>query len=474
MKTMGTTVNSKGFDKSVSSMQKHFTQFASLYGDNYDTYSDLIETQFKSETLQSRLNNLNDQGKLALQEEIIARTENIKNLGLSNDQIKMFNDKISELYDPHKANVAEKIKGAEISKSYLEQLAADSGSDALKAALPKLTEYLEFTKGASDEQIKKRQAEMGKEFQAVGAAQADLTQKQEKLADAGDVAAASVSQLPENLLRGLSGGTGENVATYGTAVYQAGQQQRNLTPEQISQGKMAAAEQAAGNVDLYTKTIKEARDIQQSYNAIMENSITKGLKGLAEGAGALALQFTNLGKVVESIAKVGLGGGGAASAGVAGAEGAVAGGAAAAGLGGGALASGALATGGVLAAGGVGYGLGSALNWGYGKISGAVGGEGSLGADIYDMFNPSTANANNTPINIPKHDMAQIAPTAPPEAAPVVSTQSHSDDPMLKETKKQTDLLTQIVHNTSASFKPAYNPAMYKSSPGEVANKING
>jgi hypothetical protein len=466
MKTMGNTVQSKKFDKSISSMQTHFTQFAALYGDNYDTYSDLIETQYKSETLQSRLNNLDDAGRLALQEEIIARTENIKNLGLSNDQIKMFNDKISELYDPHKVNVTEKIKGAEISKSYLEELAATSGNEALKAALPKLMDYLEYTKGASDEQIKKRQSEMGKEFETVGAAQADLTQQQEKLANEGKIGEASTVQMTPNILRNLGGGTGENVAAYGTALYQAQQQKRNLTPGQIEQGKQAAADQVAGNVDLYTQTIKEARDIQQSYNAIMENSITKGLKGLAEGVGALLLNFTKLGKVIETITKMGIGGGGAgAGAGVA--EGVAGGGAASLIPGVGntvkSFASKALP----FARGATGLGL--MLH-----SEGAGVAAGQPNSDEWTQDELTAMNKKQSKIAAPATDTATAAPTTPGETAPAVSTQSHTDDPLLKETKKQTDLLSQIVQNTTIAFKPTHNSAMYKSSPGEVANKING
>jgi len=464
MKTMGTTVNSKNFNKSMVGMQKHFTQFASLYGDSYDTYSDLIEAQYKSETLQTRLNGLDAAGRDALQEEIIQRTENNKNLGLSNEQIKEFNDKVSELYDPHKANLAEKVKGAEVSKSYLQQLAADSGDEALKAALPKLMEYLDYTKGATDDQIKAAQATMGKEFLAVGSAQASLTQKQAKVAGTmehpGDIMAAGAMQIPENLMRLMGGGTAENVATRGTAIYQAQAQGRNLTSGQIAQGKAEAADQVAGNVDMYVKSLKIARDIQQNYNAIMENSITKGLKGMVEGLGAVIL---NLGKFKDILGSIVSKGG--ASAG----------------------------------------GIGSMLEGFFGGAaakaipSGVAAGGTSLVSKIASKALPFARGATGlglllhsenlgAPAGQPGSDQWTPEEMAAMDKAPNVldanlkgsTTDAHKastaglgqSDNLLDETRKQTSLLTTIAQNTAIAYKAGVDKRMLKSSPSVVANNI--
>jgi hypothetical protein len=486
LKSIGITANSKGFTKSITGMQKHFSEFSALYGDSVDSFNDVIEVQMKSAGIQARLNNLDDVGRQKVQDEILARTENIKNLGLSNDQIKAFNQKLEDLYDPEKANVVEKVQSSEKTKAWLQMLAEQSGSEAMSAALPKLMEYAEATKGSTPQQLETMRSTMGPELKTIREAESMMTRRQESLAGAGEENEAMMVKQPTNIMRESAGGTAEDMEKFSGALVEATISHKNLTKAQIEQGKTIASNQLSGNVDDYVDGLKKARDVMQSYDAVMENSITKGLKGVAEGLGALLIKTTKLGTVFDALAKTGslLSGGGAASASAGAAE--LAGGAA----GGAALVKGAagVAEGAsfVSRAGAI---VSKALPFaraasGLGMLfhSEELGGKPGTPdsdqwtpAELAKMTPPKTDNVLTTSSTTATGQMIDTSSKSvpiPPGAPPATPTSAITGNPALDEMKKQTNILAMIAQNTMVTFKPPFNPDTYKASIGQVHGNL--
>ncbi len=482
LKTMGVTAkDTETFGSAMKKTQKEFTKFSYIYGDSYDQFADLMESQMMGTAIQTKLTGLNKIQAAQLRDEVMLRTENLKNLGMTNGQIKEFGDRVDAAFDPKKNEQHQKIIQAEMFKAQVSQLQQMQPENKdLQAATAALQQYAEMVEGgATPDQIEKFMSENVLAFKTYGAALDKNNQKQSALFNEGRKGDALMFQYAANQL-GTMGGTVADVAkSFGGTALLAAKKGLATTPEDAAKmGKKA--EDLTTNQDAYTKTVMFARDIQQQYNSIMQSSITTGLLGFGAGLGAAIIA---LGKFNLSLLKNGGGGGfdlGKASGGL------------------GKIFKIAASLGAVVDVGmglkdlmggkeqtemPTGLDMLSPMSWGmYGGnlinkgAETALGGK-SLGAAAYDLFNPTAptalaAGTTPTAINQPI-STATAAPTH--TAAPTVSAaaQAPTGNPSLDELRKQTTILAMIAQNTSVSFKPQMDKSMYKGSPTEVANNMH-
>src|ERR1017187_7920590 len=153
LKTMGVgSKDAKNFNEAMKSTQKHFTEFQGLWGDSYDQFADLIESQMEGASVQAKLTGLNAQESKQVREEIMLRTENMKAMGLSNDQIKTFSARLEDTADPRKTNYSQKASESVATQAYIQQVvAANPENKALQAAASKLINVEGMVlKGAAD------------------------------------------------------------------------------------------------------------------------------------------------------------------------------------------------------------------------------------------------------------------------------------------------------------------------------------
>ena len=312
LKTMGVTAkDSAKFAAAMHKTQVKFTEFSKLYGDNYDQFADLIESQMLSETVQAKLNGLNQIEAAQLRDEILLRTENLKNMGLSNEQIKSFNKSLEEQLDPHKNNQADKVKQGEMTAAYWSELSRSMPENKeFAAAVPALQELARMGgKGFTPEQVAKRESELKTELKLAGDARAELVKRQGALASSGDgralTVAASVNQFQQ-----YGGSNADRVTKLADSVAQAHVQ--GLAPDEAAKIKAAteAEKERNGEVDGHTKLIKEARDIQQQFNSVMQSSVTGGLLGFAAGLVSAAMSLTKFDLALRASGGGGLGFGG--------------------------------------------------------------------------------------------------------------------------------------------------------------------
>jgi muramidase (phage lysozyme) len=90
------------YNKNLDQTVKHFKYMNKMYGSSAEEYKDLMLSQQRETNVMSRLTTMHGKELGNYQEELRVRTENLKQLGYSNDQIKEFNSKLEAIYDPNK------------------------------------------------------------------------------------------------------------------------------------------------------------------------------------------------------------------------------------------------------------------------------------------------------------------------------------------------------------------------------------
>lgn len=501
LKTMGMTAkdsveHTEDFSKAMKSTQKHFKEFSAIYGDNYDQFADLIESQMMGEVVQSKLTGLNKTQAAQLREEIMLRTDNLKALGLTNDQIKDFGKGLDEAFNPHKNEQAQKMQQAEMFKSQVATIAQMQPENKdLQDAMGALNHYADMVEGgATPDQIEKYMSENASAFKAYSGALDKNNQTQADLFKQGRKNEALMYQYIPNALGEKSGAVGAQATKFGGEALLAQKQGLGLTgvaPQDVKATRDDAVKGAEAQ-DLYNKRLVDLRDVTQTVSAIMSNSLVVGLLGVGAGLGYLLMASGRAGAALDMFAAKAMGAGGmGGKGGPLGDFG-----------GGGKGKLGGFAKGGALALGGIalsyagsklnegghdqlGAGadiLGTTAEWaGTGAMIGsvvpglgtgigaAVGGGLGLAKGLYDNWGTIggpklAAPPGATPQqNVATNAATQVASTA---------SASSPETVVLDELRRQTGLLATIAQNTISSFKPASDPRYSKKSKDSVANSI--
>jgi hypothetical protein len=299
LKTMGVSTKDQAkYKASMRMVQDRFAVTSKMYGDTAEQYADVIESQMAGEGIQSQLNTLNDTQRDGLRKEILLRTENLKAMGMSNDQIKQFNSKLENLYNPRKNDQGEKVKSAEFEKAALIQLAELSGSAELKANLPKLLEAAEKKKYMNPKQIANMEAAMGDAYRSVGKAQSMVDNQQEKMGAGGSFYQAGLTAMKEG-----GGARVERLFEMVQLLTEKDTQGAVRTPDDKRTAEREVLEEMKGNVGIWTNAVKGTRDIMQTLNAVMESSIGLFGTGLVLSLGAASFSLLKFKKALDIAAK---------------------------------------------------------------------------------------------------------------------------------------------------------------------------
>jgi len=480
LKASGVTVSSSGtiFMDTMAQTQKEFKKYSALYGDNADEFASLIESQLKGASTQLMLLSLGNINRAKMREEIMIRTDNLKQLGLSNEQIKDFNTSLENIYDPTKNNQEQKIQEGAMAQAFAQQLAQMNPEDKeLQAALPTIMKYFDMQmQNATPKQMEDFATANAKSMQELVKAQGLATQKQGEMFAGKRPGSALTTQMTSNQF--LEGGGASlkgllDFLTHGAVAHMEGRDKfGTATPGGANEKQQAVNAQS----DELPKVITDARNLMQQAEAVQNNNMVKlieglGLAGLLGASTLLTGKFGAMTKIVETF--------GGALSGVStwvakamsakglipAAEGALAKGATAAPLG-----AGAGVVGGVVAPAAVILAAGAlAMNTidKQGENSKAVKDAQTnyfSGPDIFGTTNSILAKQNSSTINSPgandivKLKEPEVSTTstqatttqAAPEVVEGKRVVGTSGNPVVDELKTQTELLTKIEANTKS------------------------
>lgn len=347
--------------KAMKGLQTQFKTFNAVYGDTAESYATLMETQMKEDGVQSRLIGLGKAQHSVIQQEIMARTENLKKIGMSNEQIVEFNRKLEDLYNPGKNNQQQRVSEMINLKNLVGQIIQQSPNSALASPemQAKLREMESLqNRGANKEQMATWLSKNSKFAETLRTSITDLEQRAAANVDRGGDSLYTLNLINE--FKNRSGSTFGILDQQGRSAAEARAKGVNYADDQAAYDEMVRKAREA-NEEMW-KTLQGVRDVIQSVTALLDNSFGKAVLGMIATIYGMTKAFGLFGRAIGAItgmfggsAAAGAAGAGAgaagAGAGAAGAAGAGAAGSAAAGLG----AGGVLATGGAVL-GAVGFG----------------------------------------------------------------------------------------------------------------------
>jgi hypothetical protein len=302
LKTMGVAMGRDGemFGKTMTRTQKAFIRWGAVYGDTAEQVDDLLQSQMKGTRVQNLMVGMNLTQRDQLAQEIMLRTDNLKMMGLSNDEIKDFNARLEHAYDPNTLDPAKVIKDAAMSSTFLSMVGNKHPEDKqLQEAVDVLKKISsDFGKTGDKDKALADLAAHQKEVEIFGAA------RKKELSEGGLVGNIGVNKILGSggefggILNELSQKAATNVAERKT----------------ISKAQADKIESETNKPNILVKKVMDARDIKQSADAALESTAGKAFLGVSAAAGALILNFTKLGKVLDNIGDGGILGSAASTA----------------------------------------------------------------------------------------------------------------------------------------------------------------
>jgi hypothetical protein len=310
MKNSGITVdktskNSEKFKAEIEKTQKQFLRFNKLYGDNYEVYADLIDSQVDAEGAQNKMLSGNQEMISQMREEIRVRTDNLKALGLSNEQIKNFNKRLEDYYNPTKNNQSQKRVEGEMYLQQLGELYNKTGDENLKKFMPILEQGVRLSQsGADAETMKKWRSDNAEAYIAAAEAEAKLKNKQQELVKAKDPNAEFL-MFNYNALKNKGGEYSRQTDEFGREAALAKSKKLGRTKEEIDRADKEVVSDKGAPEQYLLRTTQFAETLRTSSIA------TIGL-GVAAGMAAFALRGFTKGLSLPGIpGSIGKGGGGA-------------------------------------------------------------------------------------------------------------------------------------------------------------------
>lgn len=277
----------RAFRQNVKDINKQFKLFNGAFGDTAEQFAALYEGQLQSEALQAKLLSA-DKADYNLQlREIMVRTENLKLMGLSNEQVLAMSKRVDSLFNPKKNRQAEAITQRLYAREAMVQGARGVAKEdeALAARLEDFVRSGDMAKfqGMDQESKKTWMANNPQLMKDV----AKMVEIQAKLRDqsGGDT---SFSGYVFTDLMEKAGGEFQMMAETGKNLLQANAQGF----DQTEAGKKKLAEQAYANTlsDINGKTTLLGqsfgllRDSVDSVTSVMNNPFTTAIGAVAAGA----------------------------------------------------------------------------------------------------------------------------------------------------------------------------------------------
>jgi soluble lytic murein transglycosylase-like protein len=322
------------FDDAMNAMQTQYKKFAALYGDDYETYSSLVDLQAQDEVIQGRMIGLGRKQLGVVAQEIRARVENEKLLGMSNEQLTDFNRKVNDIINPENTDLQGQQTGAINAQNAIAMmLRMDPNNEGLKSASQTLQPLINAM-GSGDINTFQKIASSKEGISALST----VNTARDKIFNRPG--SRSIDRLPLNtflngspqfrdLLKGTNG--------VGMAKLNGSDAESNLA--KMNQDQLAGLKDSVEATGAFATAMNSATTALQQYEATMNNSAVKFGQGVGEvilGIIGAELLKTGGGKLLTLIrsligASAAEAGAGAAGAGEAAAAAAAGGSAAAAG-----------------------------------------------------------------------------------------------------------------------------------------------
>lgn len=319
LKGAGITHADAGYAKTMEKVKKSYTNVAAMFGDTYEEFADTIGQQINTEQTRTRMLG---QSKNKIVEEIAARTENLKVLGLSNKEIVDFNSKIEDLTNPMKGGQAEKTKGGLMLQASTQTaigLLRSGGTVEGQKVADRLEKSAPAAKKISD-MINNNQTDKLKAYLSTGEgaefakayAEATGTMQQEGVVKGGTRFGMNLYQQQVE-----QGGAAVNtVLGYGKEV--RGGEQRGLKP--LTDAEIATqVKDLINQTGAITTAFEKLSNTLGTFNSVKNNPIAEFATSILEVAGAIFFSAKGIKTVVGLL----LGGGRVAAVGGGLAEGAM-------------------------------------------------------------------------------------------------------------------------------------------------------
>jgi len=359
IQSMGVNVLSASGQDQMKKLQNQYKDFAKIFGDSYDQYADLIALQAQDEVVQGRILGLGKKQVGVVADEIKARVENERLMGMSNEQLTDFNKKVSEITNPENTDLQGMQTQALNYQNALAMLQKASPNDPKLAAAIKTIQPAVNAAGIGDNDTVRKITDSKEGKQAL----LDINNARAQFLNRPG--SNGFDRYAFNTYMNQAGGLKDltkDMTGAGIKQLNGSDAQSNLA--NMTKAQLDGLDQAVQATDAFSKAMMAARDTVDTFNTITHNSAAQFAMGLGEVI--LGLIGKDLimkgGSKALAIARGLMAGGGAAAAGAAGAAEGAAG-----------AAAGAAATGGIRA------GLMTAGRFALGAASSTVGVGATLG-----------------------------------------------------------------------------------------------
>lgn len=284
------------YAENTSKLINHFKKFNAMYGDTAESYADLMFGQQQEEHVQTRLNNLKGKDLVNLQDELRERTEMLKNLGLSNDQIKEFNSRLENLYDPKKNNYTQQVKEGVMFQAQIGEMTRNLLT--AKGKTPEETSQFRQT-GQDLSKFRKELNEIARSTtlsprdRALLFARPDIQEAIRAYNKAWGMISqneSSLGSMTTNIFGQEAGALGSAVDKFGfeqnTAITQAKSMQ-GMSPDQVKQVQ-SNNNQLQDSQGAQAKALEAQTVAIQTVTNLMHDPLVKALESLVAGVGAAA------------------------------------------------------------------------------------------------------------------------------------------------------------------------------------------
>ena len=298
------------YRKNLNESIAQFKRFSGAFGDSYEDYASLMESLNDESSIRTRMNSMSKQDLALYQQEIRTRTENLKWMGLQNNQIVEVNKAMASLVNAEENDIAQRAKEANLANAaYDETIRLLRQSGQFEKA-----ERMERSRGAFQ--------------QITGAVMAGRTEEAQRLAESGAGMEALKAQeigigatnrdvvsqndrIARNMLMQGAGGLLKKLRVGGEAAA-TGEAQGRMTPEAERAQRIADAEKLTAANSALATALSTTTDAVQTINSLLSNPFVQAIGGLIAGIWAAVKMIQLMGGAASIAGKaLGAAGGGA-------------------------------------------------------------------------------------------------------------------------------------------------------------------
>ena len=293
---------SDAYKANLKGLNKQFKLFNAGFGDTAEQFGAMYEQLLKSESLQARLLS-GDTKNVSLQmQEIMARTQTLKLMGLNNEQIVEMGKRVDAVFNPHQNRQADALNQRTAARQALL-----SGANEISVNSPELAAQIsQFVTSGEAERFQNMRSEDKKTYQVNNAEMFKAIDKMEetlinkKDATRGDASFAAQTYMDRMAAAGAEGklftGPGKDL---NSAEAKGNDQSAAGMVKKAAGIYQGALSDAAGETTELGKAFGRLRDAVDQTNALLNNPFTSALGAFT---GAILATSTTLRTAVANVA----------------------------------------------------------------------------------------------------------------------------------------------------------------------------